>query len=393
MDLSLDKKDFKKNVKNLRENLNEIKKTGILEEDFEEKLEEIKKLEEKLLKDLIPYYRENTKDINKDKIEIIKLKEIGSIYIKGFLEKYLKINDNLYIISSSKKEVYFIYINKNLEIEISLPLEEIKDNIAYFYKINNNEIFIMTLKGKTYKILIKNLEKLPNIKNDLEIIEIKNNFVDNFMGRSISLGKDIFLTESSESRINLFKLNSEINYFKDIYIDIENWTTFEKVKENHILVGTKDGKLYSIKFSENKFYILEKLEFDFNIRKIKVLEDESLIKNKVLILGDKGNLKILEIDEKINILKSFDNLKGNLFDVDSNRGTAIILSEDGVLYTIEENLGKWHLNKNYKKDLFYTNIIAKNNKEYLAMNLDLKFDLIKINRVTTAEDLWKVDLI
>ena len=45
MDLSLDKKDFKKNVKDLRENLNKIKQTGILEEDFVKDLECMKEKE------------------------------------------------------------------------------------------------------------------------------------------------------------------------------------------------------------------------------------------------------------------------------------------------------------------------------------------------------------
>lgn len=392
MNLSLCKNNFRKDIEELRKELNKIRESGILEENFSEKLKKMERLEKDLLENLIPQYRKLPNYLDKDKISIRKLKEIGSSVIEGFIERYLKITNNLYIISTDKRKIQFIYINKNLEVETSLPID-IKDNVSYFYKIKSDEILLITLRGKTYKILIKNLDKLQNTKDDIEIVEVKNDFSKNYIERIILLEKNIFLVEDSETKLNLVKLNSEINCFKNISLDIKNWTNFERIKDNEFLLSDDKGYLYRIKLDNNKFQILEKKELNFNIRKIKLLEDEALENNKFAILGDKGNLVVIEINSKIQILENFNNLIGNLFEIDSKVGTAIILSEDGVLYLLEENLNKWHLTKNYKKDLFYTNIIGINSKNYIGIDLDQKFNLICIDRIITSEDLWKVDLI
>lgn len=392
MNLSLDKNNFRKDIEELRKELNKIRENGILEENFSEKLKKMERLEKDLLENLIPQYRKLPNYLDKDKISIKKLKEIGSSVIEGFIERYLKITNNLYIISTDKRKIQFIYINKNLEVETSLPID-IKDNVSYFYKIKSDEILLITLRGKTYKILIKNLDKLQNTKDDIEIVEVKNDFSKSYIERIILLEKNIFLVEDSETKLNLVKLDSEINCFKNISLYIKNWTNFERIKDNEFLLSDDKGYLYRIRLDNNEFQILEKKELNFNIRKIKLLEDEALENNKFAILGDKGNLVVIEINSKIQILENFNNLIGNLFEIDSKVGTAIILSEDGVLYLLEENLNKWHLTKNYKKDLFYTNIIGINSKNYIGIDLDQKFNLICIDRIITSEDLWKVDLI
>nr|WP_242976219.1 hypothetical protein [Clostridium sporogenes] len=57
INLSVDRKDFKNQVKELREKLNECQRDGILDDDFKEQLNKLLKVEEELLTDLIPYYR------------------------------------------------------------------------------------------------------------------------------------------------------------------------------------------------------------------------------------------------------------------------------------------------------------------------------------------------
>ncbi|EPY6433105.1 hypothetical protein ACWO41_003959, partial [Clostridium sporogenes] len=57
INLSVDRKDFKSQVKELREKLNGCQRDGILDDDFKEQLNKLLKVEEELLTDLIPYYR------------------------------------------------------------------------------------------------------------------------------------------------------------------------------------------------------------------------------------------------------------------------------------------------------------------------------------------------
>lgn len=65
INLSVEGKEFKSQVKDLREKLNECQRNGILDDDFKEKLNKLLKVEEELLTDLIPYYRVYANNIQK----------------------------------------------------------------------------------------------------------------------------------------------------------------------------------------------------------------------------------------------------------------------------------------------------------------------------------------
>ncbi len=100
----------------------------------------------------------------------------------------------------------------------------------------------------------------------------------------------------------------------------------------------------------------KKIDFlDDEIRQIRCLEDENGNKKSLIVTGNKGQLKIFSLyEDSKNIKIELNDLKGNLFDVQSKKGTAIVLSEDGIIYLLEENFGNWYLNEDATiKDMFF----------------------------------------
>ncbi len=88
INLSVEVKDFKRQVKDLRKKLNECQGDGILDDDFKEKLNKLLKIEEELLTDLIPYYRVYANNIKKTSILINPIKQLGTFSLIVFYKLY-----------------------------------------------------------------------------------------------------------------------------------------------------------------------------------------------------------------------------------------------------------------------------------------------------------------
>ena len=106
------------------------------------------------------------------------------------------------------------------------------------------------------------------------------------------------------------------------------------------------GELYFIKYENRQLTITDKVNFlNDEIRQIRCLEHENGNENSFIVTGNKGHLKIFSLYENVITIKiELNDLIGNLFSVQSKKGTAIVLSEDGIIYLLEENFGNWYLN-------------------------------------------------
>ena len=206
--------------------------------------------------------------------------------------------------------------------------------------------------------------------------------------------------ENGEEKLNLFEIIKENNeysliFHKDIYCVISNWTIAEKIDEDYFVVGTKSGELYFIKYDNKQFTITEKIDFlNEEIRQIRCLEEENEDKKSLIVIGNKGKLKIVSLYEDLkNINMELNDLKGNLFEVQSKSGTAVVLSEDGLIYLLEENFENWYLNEDTViKDVFFTNVLKLDVSKYLLMDIDGKLNLLYIERIDTPKDLWNLPL-
>ncbi|GAE03301.1 hypothetical protein CBO05C_2991 [Clostridium botulinum B str. Osaka05] len=408
INLSVEVKDFKSQVKDLREKLNECQGDGILDDSFKEQLNKLLKIEEKLLTDLIPYYRVYVNNIKKTSIQINPIKQLGAFSFDSFLQTTLRINKNLFITSSVDRKVQFFYIDiaddfydhKQIEVEWSPPIKEIKETISFIYKLNDKEILLLGVRGGCYLISSENFDKLPNVNEEIKVKRIYTDYDFNGFGRCLAISDGLFVVENGDEKLNLFEITKEndeygLAFHKDIYCTIPDWTTLEKISEDYFVVGTKMGKLYFIKYENKQFIITEKIDFlDDEIRQIRCLEDENSNKKSLIVIGNKGQIKISSLyEDSKNIKIELNDLKGNLFDVQSKKGTAIVLSEDGIIYLLEENFANWYLNEDATiKDIFFTNVLELDVSKYLLMDIEGKLNLLYIDRIDTPKDLWNLPL-
>lgn len=402
--LSVDVEYFKNQVEILRKKLNKCQTDGILDEGFEEQLEKLFQIEEELLTQLIPYYRVYVDNIKKTSMEVNPTKQLGAFGFDSFLESISRINENLFITASVDRSVQFFYIDicddVQIEVEWSAPIKEIKERISFIYKLNDKEILLFGAIGGCYLISSDNLKKIPDVNGQIEVKKIGMDSDFDGFGRCLAINDDLFVVENGEEKLSLFEIIKEkdeyqLIFHEDIYCSVSNWATMEKISDDYFVVGTKTGRLYFIKYKNKQFIITEEMDFlNDEIRKISFLENEDGKKDSLIVVGNKGQLKIFSLYEDEKIIKmEIDDLKGNLFDVQSKKGTAVVLSEDGMIYLFEENFGNWDLNEESTiKDVFFTNVLKLDISKYLLMDIAGKLNLLDINRINTPKDLWNLPL-
>lgn len=408
INLSVDGKGFKSQVKDLREKLNECQRNGILDDGFKEQLDKLSQIEKELLTDLIPYYRVYANDIQKTSMQINPIKQWGGFSFDSFLQTTLRINKNLFITSSIDRKVQFFYIDilddfsdyNQIEGEWGPPIKEIKETISFIYKLNDKEILLLGVRGGCYLLSSDNFDRLPNVNGEVKVKRVQINHDFDGFGRCLAIRDGLFVMENGDEKLNLFEIIKEndeycLFFYKDIYCTIPNWTVLEKINDDYFVVGTKMGKLYFVKYGNGQFTITEKIDFLNNeIRQIRYLEDEGGNKDSIIVVGNKGQLKIFSLYENSETMKiELNDLKGNLFDIQSKKGTAIVLSEDGIIYLLEENFENWHLNEEATiKDIFFTNVFKLDISKYLLMDIEGKLNLLHIDRIDTPKDLWNLPL-
>ncbi|SHH34358.1 hypothetical protein [Sporanaerobacter acetigenes] len=402
--LSVDVEYFKNQVEILRKKLNKCQTDGILDEGFEEQLEKLFQIEEELLTQLIPYYRVYVDNIKKTFMEVNPTKQLGAFGFDSFLESISRINENLFIAASVDRSVQFFYIDicddVRIEVEWSAPIKEIKERISFIYKLNDKEILLFGAIGGCYLISSDNFEQIPDVNGQIEVKKIGMDSDFDGFGRCLAINDDLFVVENGEEKLSLFEIIKEkdeyqLIFHEDIYCSVSNWATMEKISDDYFVVGTKTGRLYFIKYRNKQFIITEEMDFlNDEIRKISFLENEDGKKDSLIVVGNKGQLKIFSLYEDEKIIKmEIDDLKGNLFDVQSKKGTAVVLSEDGMIYLFEENFGNWDLNEESTiKDIFFTNVLKLDISKYLLMDIAGKLKLLDINRINTPKDLWNLPL-
>ncbi|SHK50126.1 hypothetical protein SAMN02745248_02682 [Hathewaya proteolytica DSM 3090] len=410
MNLSVDAKEFKDQVKELRKKLNESKSNGILHEEFQAQLADLLKREEELLCELIPYYRLYSKDEKINSMEIKSLKKLGAFEFNSFLKSSLRISDNLFMVTSIDRKVQLLYIkhtdqcgdDEEIEVEWSPCIKGIDQVISFIYKINHKEILLFGERGGCYLISSENFNEMPDVNTELEIKSIDVNCPINDFGRCLEINENLFVAENGDEKLILCEIVKNKSQYSiichhEINCVIPKWTTFEKIDENYFALETKMGEIYFIKYENKRLNIVDKFDFlESEIREIKGLEEENGGITSLAVVGNKGYMKILHLSKDKELEKreqAIHNLKGNLFQVQSEMGTAVILSEDGIAYLFEENFGEWHLNEEATMDeAFLTNVLKLQGSKYLIMDVEDNFNMLQIHRVGTAKDLWHATL-
>lgn len=400
--LSVNGEDYKAQVRALRKKLNECKETGILDDDFEKELERLSQIEENLLNDLVPYYRVYGNNTKKTSMKIMPIEELGNCSFNGFPQNILRINENLFIVSSLKGKVKFFYISfqddsskRKIQVEWSKDIKGIKERISFIYKLNHRNILLLGVKGGAYILSSDDFNKLPNIDEEIEVEEVSHESTFKGFRSVLEIRSNVFVVVDEKDKLNIVEAREKENKYSLIHhLDVScialDWTAMEKIDDDFFVVGTKDGIIYFIKYENEEFNILGKIDvFRGRIRKIALLEYGEADKKSIMVVGNKGQFKIITLGEDKRI--EGDNLKGNLFDIGSKDGTAVVLSEDGFIYLFEENFDIWYLNKDVTiENMFFTTVFKLTSSKYLLMDIGGKLNLLDIDRLRTTEDLWNM---
>lgn len=153
-------KEYTNQVCSLRKEFNEIKKTGVLEEDFEKKINRVNFNQNNILEKLIPYYRQE--NIENTEVLFKELEKIGSFENTAIIESTIVFDESNLIVSNSKGELYIVKIDINMyTVEWSEKLD-INIKCSYIEKISEERILLLGQSGEM--ILLEILErKLYNI--------------------------------------------------------------------------------------------------------------------------------------------------------------------------------------------------------------------------------------
>lgn len=407
LNLSVDEEEFKKQVKDLRQKLNKIRETGILEDDFENCLEVLSAREEKLLTEMIPHYRAYAGN-SKDAIKTESVTRLGACGFDGFFQSVLRLSEDMFVAGSTDCALQFFQISKRTEPsgkekiqeEWSPPVKDIKEKISAFHRLNKNEILLLGSKGGCYLLSCSNIKQIPNGSGEMHIKKIETETGMSWYGQCLSISNNLIAAEKEQEELVLLEIVKEKEEYrlirhKDASLPISNINGMEKTGADDFAVGTKSGEIYFIKRNYHNLSIVNKIKIpDCEIRKIHCLENEKGQKDTLLSIGNNGKLYIISLDgADINILDEGNFLKGNLFDAESSKGTAVILSEDGILYLLEENFGKWHINKDSSMEgVFFTDVLKLYPSKYLLMGVEGGLCTLNINRIDTPQALWDLPL-
>ena len=408
VNLSVDGKEFKNQVQALREKLKECQSNGRLDEEFQQQLEALAKAEEQLLTELIPYYRVYAKNIQQTTLAIHPISQRGAFGFEGFLKSFARIQENLFLFCSIDRQVQFALLDsmdgflnpKQIEMEWSLPLKEINETIPFLNKLQDGTLLLLGIRGGCYLLSGQSSPAIADLYEPITIQKVPTD--PDFQGLELccAIGDGIFVMQSGEDTLNVLELKKENQEYRLVLhtegsCAISGVSCLETIEDNYLAVGTNQGQLHFVKYENGKLRTEETWDVLSNrIRQIKYLQDETGSRNTLIAIGDQGGLAAVSFHQgKKAIEMHREDLKGNLFDLQSQQGTAILLSEDGILYLLEENFGNWALKEDATvNDRFFTNVLPFCKSNYLLMDLDGTLNFLHINRIDTPKDLWDLPL-
>lgn len=399
MKFSININEYKKNLTKLRAQLDQTLAEGHLDGDFKEKLDELEELENKMLKELLPYYRMYASELYQTKVSGLEVKIYGDNKLQSYLKSYLHVEENIFILASADQRVYFMRSNgeNKQHVELSQAIKNFNKLVIYMYKLCREKILLFTVSGDIYVFMSNNFADIFENPKNLKIIKLKNNFEG--FENVINIGESTFLCQIGRNEFIVIEI-----YDKSLNIKIKNHINLSdldeeinslvKISNFHFALGSHSGDLILASFKEDEIKVDKKIKiFDNPIINLAILESESY--EKTLCISQANSEKIFIYDIESNKLTNIDidNSKSTISSIESKKSSTFILSEDFNLYLLEENMGKWTLNlKRSVADRSFVNIIGLDNSTYLTIDIYGNFNIFKLDRLDSIEKLRDINL-
>lgn len=397
MKFSLDTQEFKEKLIDLRKDLNQTLEDGQVQEGFQEKLGDLEKKEKILLQGLLPYYRLYAPEAYETKLNRIPVNLEGAYQAETYLTAYIQVEKETYFFAGADQKVYLarLFDKENPKIELTPPLKDFHDLVLYMDRIAKGKILAFTVTGDLYIFSYRKIEDVFEGEEGVKVRKIPTNFPG--FERILSLEDHQYLCQIGERNFLAldFKRETEevrLKFQGNLSGSQDEITSFLKLSQSKLALGTRSGDLLEVTYGDQGLEIENKVKiFPGPIGKLSLLENENGDQTTCGILGSQGNFALYDWGRKEVIRAQA--LQGQLFRLESKRGTALVLSEDGLAYLLEENLGQWRVNaKVTLSDLFLLNTIPLDSANYLALDLEGKCFLLKIDRLDSVEKLHAMNL-
>ncbi|MDU0894179.1 MAG: hypothetical protein E7A85_02775, partial [Anaerococcus sp.] len=385
MKFSINTNKYKENLIELREDLNYTLQKGYIDEEFKEKLSKLEKDENKILNELLPYYRLYAPELYETNINEIPVKIEGSYKLNTYLKSYLCIENNLFILSGVDQKTYFMRIleEDKQKIELSQPIKNFNKLIVYIYSLSKEKILLFTVTGDIFVLISRDFSDVFENINNLKIIELKANFKG--FENIINIGENKFLCQTGRNEFLVLEFNIEDLSYK-IKADIalkdtsQEINSLVKISNSYFALGSHSGDLILARYKNNKIRVDKKIKMlNKPIRYLTILENENNEKNICAILGDNKSFSLYDLERKKIVSLKKQDFTGNLFDIKSKKGSAFILSDDFHTYLLEENMGIWSFNSKVTiSDRLFTNIISIDSSNYLTIDIYGNFYVLKL---------------
>lgn len=399
MKFSIDKNKYSENLTDLREDLNYTLQEGYIDKEFKEKLSKLEKDENKILNELLPYYRLYAPELYETKINEIPVKIEGSYKLNTYLKSYLSIEKNLFILSGADQKTYFMRIleEDKQKIELSQPIKNFNKLIVYMYSLSKEKILLFAVTGDIFVLISRDFSDVFENINNFKIMKIKSNFTG--FENVINIGENNFLCQTGRNEFFVLEFNIEDLTYK-VKVDIAlKGTALEinslgKISHSYFALGSHSGDLILANYKDGKINVDRKIKIlNEPIKYLTILENDNFEKNICAALGDNNSFLLYDLERnKIVKLKKQD-FTGNLFDIKSKKGSAFILSDDFHIYLLEENMGIWSFNSKLTlSDRFIANIISIDSSNYLIIDIYGNFYILKLDRLDSIEKLRNINL-
>lgn len=399
MKFSIDINEYKKNLTKLRTQLDQTLAEGHLDGNFKEKLDELENLENKMLKELLPYYRIYAPELYQTKVSELEVKMDGNNKLQSYLKSYIHVEENIFILASADQKVYFMRSNgeNKQHIELSQAIKNFNKLVIYMHRLSKEKILLFTVTGDIYVFMSNNFTDIFENPKNLRIIKIKNNF-DGFED-VINIRKSTFLCQIGRNEFIVLEI-----YEKSLNIKIKNninlsdldeeINSLVKISNFHFALGSHSGDLILASFEEDDIKIDKKIKIlDNPIINLAILESESYEKTLCISQANSDNIFLYNLKSKKLTNVGLDESNSTILSIESKKSSAFILSDDFNLYLLEENMGKWTLNfKRSVADRSFVNIIGLDNSTYLTIDIYGNFYILKLDRLDSIEKLRDINL-